>query len=520
VLRALGLILSTVAVSAAVESFPGFDEVRPLLERSLTEASGKDLAAHADLPFYRIAARWDEQRRLLIGTARIAWRNDSREPVRDLGFNTFPDSACFEQSSLAVSGVSVDGAPTPAPRFVSDGAGMVVDLPRPIAPGAWAAIEVPFALAPSRTDGYHGLGVDRGADICLYAWYPELAARLGGGWDTHPLAGLCDPTAQTMSHVLVDLDVPASVSVACGGSVVDDRAEGDRRRLTIAGAFTRDLVLTFAERRERVERMVGGTRVVSWFKPGDDAGGAAALDLSAQSLELYGQTFGAYPYAEFAAVQVPLGDDVGGMESSGLVLVDDSCYRALRHAGANPPPMAQMLMAICVSHEVGHQWWYGLVGSDAWTSAWLDESLTNWACCWYLDERGGPGLVNAGWSLSLMECKPPSAVAMPATLDAGDYAEEDYGAVIYGRGALMYQALRRQMGEKAFFAFLRSWFEKHEYGRVDGAQWRAALAESMGADAADAFARKWLGAEGLTRRDLAEATRPIPKPAPAAHADP
>jgi hypothetical protein len=513
VIRLLAVLLATAAVSAAVESSPGFDEARPQLERSLKAEARNDLAAHADLPLYRITARWDEQRRLLTGTARIAWRNDSARPVRDLGFNTFPDSDSYEACSLDLEGLRVDGAAVPRPRPVAGGAGMVVDLPTPIAPGAWCAIEAPFALAPSRHGGFHGLDSDHGSVVCLYGWYPVLAARIADAWDTHPIAGLCDPTAQAMAHVLIELEVPAAVTVASGGSVIAERIDGGRRALTIAGAFTRDLVLVIADRLDHQERQVGGSRLASWFRPGDEAGGAAALDVAARSLELYAATFGAYPYAKLDVVQVPLGEDVGGMESSGLVLVDDSCYGSLRQAGADPPPMAQFLMLMCVSHEVGHQWWYGLVGSDAWTSAWLDESLTNWTGCWYLEQRGGQALAASGWSLSLMECQPPSAVTMPATLDAGKYAEMDYGAVVYGRGALMYQALRRQVGEEAFFGFLRGWFAKHEYGRVDGAQWRAALAECMGADAAAAFARRWLDAEGLTRRDLMEAARPISVPA-------
>src|SRR5439155_20499406 len=30
-------------------------------------------------------------------------------------------------------------------------------------------------------------------------------------------------------------------------------------------------------------------------------------------------------------------------------------------------------------HEVGHQWFYGLVGNDQYRDPWLDEALTNYA---------------------------------------------------------------------------------------------------------------------------------------------
>ena len=31
------------------------------------------------------------------------------------------------------------------------------------------------------------------------------------------------------------------------------------------------------------------------------------------------------------------------------------------------------------SHEVGHQWFYGLVGNDQGRDPWLDEGLATWA---------------------------------------------------------------------------------------------------------------------------------------------
>jgi hypothetical protein len=87
-------------------------------------------------------------------------------------------------------------------------------------------------------------------------------------------------------------------------------------------------------------------------------------------------------------------------------------------------------------------------------------------------------------------------VRSAAELHAG---MEDYGAVVYGRGALMYLALRQHFGDARYLAWVRAWQEAHRYGVATEADWRAHLAELLGADGAQAFADRWLSGHGMTR---------------------
>ena len=32
-----------------------------------------------------------------------------------------------------------------------------------------------------------------------------------------------------------------------------------------------------------------------------------------------------------------------------------------------------------ISHELSHQWWYGIVGDDQFHEPWLDESFATWS---------------------------------------------------------------------------------------------------------------------------------------------
>jgi hypothetical protein len=82
------------------------------------------------------------------------------------------------------------------------------------------------------------------------------------------------------------------------------------------------------------------------------------LDRVVASLEDYGRRFGPYPWPTFTMAITP--DLGGGIEYPGHVM-----------QGPNTVGVA--------SHEVGHQWFYGLVGNDQGRDPWLDEGLASWA---------------------------------------------------------------------------------------------------------------------------------------------
>src|SRR5690606_30881133 len=61
---------------------------------------------------------------------------------------------------------------------------------------------------------------------------------------------------------------------------------------------------------------------------------------------------------------------------------------------------------------------------------------------------------------------------LPIGLPAADYPGSDYYALVYGKGPLFFDALRRQLGDDTFFAFLRAYYDEYRYGfaTTDGFQ--------------------------------------------------
>ena len=83
------------------------------------------------------------------------------------------------------------------------------------------------------------------------------------------------------------------------------------------------------------------------------------LDVVVRSLTDFATRFGAYPYRSLTLALTPeLG---GGIEYPG-------------HIMQGPGTLDRT-----TPHEVGHQWFYALVGNDQGRDPWLDEALASWA---------------------------------------------------------------------------------------------------------------------------------------------
>jgi aminopeptidase N len=114
------------------------------------------------------------------------------------------------------------------------------------------------------------------------------------------------------------------------------------------------------------------------------------------------------------------------------------------------------------AHEVSHQWFYGIVGSDQITEPWLDESIAEYSAYLYY-ERILPGDADWWWNFAVDQWAPGGRI------DSLIYEFRDnrgYVDAVYRRGAQFIRDLRKTMGDPAFFDFLREYQRRHAYRLV------------------------------------------------------
>jgi aminopeptidase N len=173
------------------------------------------------------------------------------------------------------------------------------------------------------------------------------------------------------------------------------------------------------------------------------------LSTARAALDAHASRFGAYPYAE-ADVILDNGFWFGGMEYPGFVL--------------------DVISTTALAHELGHQWFYGIVGDDEYNSPWLDEGFTDYATDLYFGKTGtGCGIT---WQ--------STAEKLTNSMAYWDAHASRYSTVVYGYGKCTLHDLRRLIGTTAMTNLLTSYAAAHWYGISTVADFKAAAQAAAG----------------------------------------
>jgi hypothetical protein len=81
------------------------------------------------------------------------------------------------------------------------------------------------------------------------------------------------------------------------------------------------------------------------------------------------------------------------------------------------------------------------------------------------------------------------------------FDEQAYGGVVYGKGALMYDVLRQELGDEKFFEFLRRYYREQQFDRADSSEWLQTLNAVAGKDMTS-FYQKWVEGTSIQSGDL------------------
>ncbi len=470
------------------------------LGASLVPGSRNALVDQPDAPHYRIDATFAPEQRTITGTQTVVFTNTEDIALDAIYFRLYVNAEHYNEGGMTLNDVQVNGAAAQT-ALEADQTALRVTLPQPLAPNRSTEIKLDFVTTIPHGDRGYGIFGERDGVFALYNWHPELAVYESGDWLLHPVLGQGDPTNTDAANYDVQLRAPATYTIISSGIATDRSESGAETTHTLASALTRNFVLVASDQLTRTTQNVGDVRVSSYYFPEDAQGGAAALDAIVRSLQVFNQRFGAYPYTELDVAEVTLGGGAAGMEATGLIMIATDLYDDPPPTSTNPS--SPNTLDFVVAHEAAHQWWYGVVGSDAYRQPWLDEGLTNWSATFYWDEVGG---ANAGedareqfttgqYRFSLAD----EDQRLDQPVDA--FNGFAYSAIVYGKGAVLYDALRAELGDDTFFRFVQQYYEQHRFQRVQGDDWLETLSAVAGRDMTP-FYQRWVEGTEITAADL------------------
>ena len=132
-----------------------------------------------------------------------------------------------------------------------------------------------------------------------------------------------------------------------------------------------------------------------------------------------------------------------------------------------------------VVHELAHQWYGDSVALSRWQDIWLNEGFATYAEWLWLEHEG-----ERTAQQSFDRAYPGFDWSVP-TGDPGP--NRLFGDAVYQRGAMTVHALRRTVGDEAFFALLKSWPAEHRDGNATTDDFIAAAEKASGKDLGPLF---------------------------------
>ena len=385
----------------------------------------------------------------ITGTEEVRYTNTETVALSEIHLRLFPNILGGE---MTVSNLTVDGQ-TVTPKYELQNSLLIVPLSNPLEPGQSAVLKMDFAVTvPQEVELHYGVLAYFEGTLALAHAYPMICVYDDEGWNAEipPQSG--DVTYTDAAFFIVRVTAPAGLTLVTSGRDVSRDEAGQVQVLTVAGGPARDFYLAASPNYEQVSQTFGEVTIRSYAAKESLDGAQFALEVAEKAIKVFNDRYAPYPYTELDIVATP--NTALGIEYPGMIAIADRIYNV---DGEYRDLPASVYLESTVAHEVGHQWFYNLVGGDQLDDPWLDESLTQFITLQYFsDTYGAEGAEGFRASLEDRWARAGNT-NIPIGLPVADYNRLEYGPIVYGRGPLFFVALRDQLGAEAFDAFLKEY---------------------------------------------------------------
>ncbi|MFF4352939.1 M1 family aminopeptidase [Streptomyces sp. NPDC001530] len=352
-------------------------------------------------------------------------------------------------SSMPITVSNVTGGTAGA--LSVDCTALKIDLSTPLTQGQTATIG--FDLGITVPSGADRFGHD-GAFSFIGNALPVLAVKDGAGWHLDPYTNNGESFYSLAADFKVTLDHPSTLLVPATGASVDTPGSSGRTVTTATASKVRDFAWAAGPFTKISGTSTAGTPVNVYSVSGISSADAQSMLTTAKTaVDAHASRFGAYPYGELDAV-IDNNFWFGGMEYPGFVL--------------------DLVSTTALTHEIGHQWWYGIVGDDEYNNPWLDEAFTDYATDLALNKTGTNCWNSVSWA--------STAEKITNSMGYWDAHSSRYSTVVYGYGKCALHDLRRVLGDTAMAKLLKDYATSHWYGVSTTSEFKAAAQAATSTD--------------------------------------
>ena len=425
---------------------------------------------------YHIDFTVDDTLTDVVGKLEVRYTNTEDVALDEVIFRLFPNILGGE---MTVDNVTINGDAAQT-RLTDRDSTLHVALPAPMQPGDQVVIAMDYEVVVPVTPGsnYAILAYMENVLALAHA-YPMIPAYDDQiGWYTEVPPNYGDVTYSDSAYYLVRATLPSDQVVQASGFQFDSQENDGQTTTTWVAGPMRDFYLVSSNNYQAVETKVGDTVVRSYAPAKLKEESKLALQFAVDALEVFNKFYGVYPFTEMDVAGTPT--LAGGVEYPGIVVIALTLY------DPNHP-----FFEVATAHEVGHQWFYSVVGNDQVHHPWLDESLTQYNTMLYFKEVHGQKGYEEERSDQESRWEYIDYADIPLDLPVKDYNEAEYSGIIYGRGGLFFDDLRKKIGDEAFETFQKNYYDTYKWGIATTDGLKQVAEDACGCDLTSMF-EEWV----------------------------
>lgn len=434
---------------------------------------------------YRVSARLDTDTHMITGKQEVFLLNSSNAPIGTVQLHLYLNA--FSSNHTAMShgigqlrrmlNVPVNRHTIGYCRLLQvranfndvtdqieiDETVATITLPYVIQPGESILLEMKFQTKLPRivmrsgyADSFH----------MLAQWYPKLGMLTeDGSWDCPPYG----PNGEFFAPFAVydvTLDIPENFRIAATGSRVSVQPTDGRKNVQFYAEDVHDFAAAIWDRFQILQRTVAGTELFVYYPPGHERLAERQMQALKGAFNWYADHIGPYPHPHYSLIDVPFcGIAAGGMEypmvGTGFALkVFPEWFRLPEETAI---------------HEFSHSYFQGMLASNEYREAWVDEGVTTYVTGIIMEDLYGECSFNAlerfcadvfnrmldndnGW---LRYLKPDLPADRYPTRDA-------YSLASYNKVALLLKTLDNQIGTERMQAMLKDYVSRYQFAHPTG----------------------------------------------------
>ena len=419
----------------------------------------------------------------ITGAEEVYYTNTENVELNEVEYRLFPNLLGGE---MTISNLTVDGQFV-TPEYQLANSLMIVRLSAPMELGQSIVIKMDYTVTvPQEVELNFGVLAYYDDVLALAHAYPMICVYDDEGWNAELPPQNGDITYSDAAFYLVRIHAPKKITLVTTGSEIQRDEEGQAQVLTVANGPARDFYLVASPKFEEIVKTTGEVTIRSYAPKKSREGSQFILDVASRSVDVFSNRYAPYPYTELDFVSTP--NLALGIEYPGMIAITSRIYDLDSQFRDST---TSVYMESTVAHEVGHQWFYNLVGDDQLDDPWLDESLTQFVTLqYYADQYGRNGEEGYRAALENQWARVENA-RIPIGMPVAYYQGGEYVPIVYGRGPLFFVALRDEMGVEAFDAFLKEYTASLSWG-ISTPEYLKTLAEQKCTCTLDTLFDEWI----------------------------